>query len=81
MIKKVMIEIKLDDRNMMNTWIESLVGYVPWLNERETPVYRQNRKCVDVHKALHLNDDAEKLYVESIVMKWSKWNCINNTTM
>lgn len=51
---------------MMNTWIEPLVGYVPWLNERETPVYRQNRKRADVHKALHLNDDAEKLYVESI---------------
>lgn len=66
MIKKVMIEIKLDDRNLMNTWIEPLVGYVPWLNERKTPVYRQNRKRVDVHNALHLKDDADKVYVESI---------------
>ena len=65
-----LLKTKLCSRNLIkriNTWVVSLVIYsgpfLKWIREELKQMDQRTRKLMTMHKALHLRDDVDKLYV------------------
>ena len=65
-----LLETKLSSRNLMkgiNTWDVPLVRYsgpfLKWTREELKQMDQMTRKQMTMHKALHLRDDVDRLYV------------------
>ena len=65
-----LLETKLSSRNLIkgiNTWAVPLVRYsgpfLKWTREKLKQMDQRTRKLMTMHKALHLRDDVDRLYV------------------
>ena len=65
-----LLETKLSSRsviNGINTWAVLLVRYsghfLKWTRDELQQIYQRTRKLMKMHKALHLRDDVDRLYV------------------
>ena len=66
----IIIETKLNSRNLIkgiNTWAVPLVRYsgpfLKWTRDELKQMDQRTRKLMTMHKALHLRDDVDRLYV------------------